>query len=82
MKTITLELDDLDYDAVQSAMARRQAFGGGGLWPDPASDSRELGEKREQWNEPSPLADGSNVAGLCIAEICRGWMEMLDMGQG
>lgn len=72
--TITLELDDLDYEAVLRCMAKRQSMRN---WPDPASDSRELGEKREPWNTPNPLADGSNIAGLAIAEICRGWEDML-----
>ena len=61
-RTITLELDDLDYEAVQRCIAKRQAFR---CWPtgDDASDD--------------PLGGGSNIAGLAIAEICRGWEEML-----
>lgn len=53
MKTILLELDELDYDAVQKAMAIRQ-----------------------RWVRPD---GGGNVAGQVVAEICRGWMEFLDM---
>jgi hypothetical protein len=56
-KTITLELDDLDFDTVQQAMSRRQGFMGGNCLPD----------------------GGGNLAGRVVAEICRGWMEMLDV---
>lgn len=62
MRTITLDLDELDYNAVQNAMARRQNFGRhllgctDGIMPD----------------------GDSNRAGAVVAEICRGWMEMLD----
>jgi hypothetical protein len=55
-KTITLELDADDYDAVQKAISIRQGFGGGGLIPE----------------------GGGNLAGRLVAEICRGWEEMLD----
>jgi len=62
-RQIVLVLDELDYDAVQKAMARRQNFFGRG--PD-----------------GGPYPDGdSNLAGTVLAEICRGWMEMLDMRQ-
>jgi hypothetical protein len=51
-RTLVLELDPDDYDAVQQALAVRQSFrvmpGGGG-----------------------------NLAGRLVAEICRGWLEML-----
>lgn len=53
MKTITLKLDELDYEAVQRCIARRQLYR---IMPD--------GE--------------GNQAGRVIAEICRGWEEMLD----
>ena len=50
-----LALDELDYQAIQEALARRQMF------------------------MAMPDADeGSNMAGRLVAEICRGWMEMLD----
>lgn len=53
MNTITLILDDLDFEAVNNAIEERSRFG---VVPDD---------------------DGSNAAGACIAEICRGWNEML-----
>lgn len=59
--TITLELDELDWNAVQKAMAIRQRSR---IWPDAPE---------------GPDAGQSNVAGLCIAEICRGWIEMLQI---
>jgi hypothetical protein len=49
-----LELDELDYAAVQEAIARRQAYG---VWPD---------------------HDGSNLAGLAVAEICRAYLDYTD----
>ena len=54
MKTITLKCDEIDYDAIQAAIARRQ------LW-------RSL-----------PEGEGDQ-AGRVLAEICRGWSEMLDV---
>lgn len=75
-RQIILQFDEADYDHVQQAIAKRQSMQ---MWPDPVSDQRDLGEQREAWNTPDPLADGSNIAGLGIAEICRGWAEMLDM---
>jgi len=57
MKTITLECDELDFDAIQKAIARRQLF--------------------------RCLPDGEgNMAGRIVAEICRGWEEMLDAAKG
>lgn len=50
---IVLECDDLDYEAIQRAMARRQAMR---VFPE----------------------HGSNVAGAVIAEICRGWDEIIE----
>ena len=54
---IVLVCDDLDYAAIQNAIARRQSSR---IMPD----------------------NGSNVAGAVIAEICRGWEEMLDCDKG
>ncbi len=54
MKTMNLTLDDTDYDAIQKAMAIRQAFR---CMPDGTGDL------------PSQV----------IAEICRGWVEFLDL---
>jgi hypothetical protein len=61
MKAITLELDDLDYDAVQKAIAVRQSFR---VWPE---------------DDDMPIL--SNVPGLAIAEICRGWLEFLEVSK-
>ena len=55
IREIMLKLDDLDYEAVQRCMAKRQTF------------------------RCMPDHDGSNLAGQLLAEICRGWEEMLDM---
>lgn len=52
-RTIVLELDALDFEAIQDAMAIRQ-----------------------RWRA-MPDGDG-NLAGRTIAEICRGWCEMLE----
>ena len=52
-KTLSLELSDLDYDAIQKAIAYRQTW------------------------RAMPDADGSNLPGAVMAEICRGWLEML-----
>lgn len=52
MKTMTLECDELDYAAIQQAVAQRQRWG---ILPDGEGD----------------------MAGRVLAEICRGWMEML-----
>ena len=61
-RQIVLELDALDYDAVQAAMCKRQAFGR----TVPGLEKTGL------------MPDGdSNRAGALIAEICRGWMEVL-----
>jgi hypothetical protein len=38
-------------------------------------------EKRSRFGA-MPDDEGSNAAGACIAEICRGWDEMLDMKDG
>lgn len=70
-RQIVLQLDEADYDHIQQAIAKRQSMG---IWPDPVSaDGVDSDEPAD------PLADGSNIAGLAIAEICRGWDEMLDM---
>ena len=61
MKTITLEVDDLDYDAIQRAIATRQAFR---VWPE---------------DDDMPVL--SNISGLAIAEICRGWLEFLEISK-
>lgn len=56
-RKITLLLDELDYAAVQAAMAKRQLF---------RADGKCI------------LPDGtSNTAGALIAEVCRGWLEMV-----
>jgi hypothetical protein len=60
VRTVVLELDDDDFDAVQQAISVRQGLFGGSVLPD--------GE--------------GNLAGRYVAEICRGWMEMLDAGRG
>lgn len=52
-RTIVLELDEIDYIAIQRAMAKRQRIR---IMPE----------------------GGGNVAGRVVAEICRGWEEMLD----
>lgn len=63
LRVLTLELDELDYDAIQTALARRQIFG------------RHLPGCTQ-----GIMPDGnSNRAGALVAEICRGWMEMLDI---
>lgn len=49
--------DQLDFDAIQKAIARRQTF-------------------------CSMPEGGGNLAGRLVAEICRGWMEMLDAAAG
>ena len=56
MRKMVLELDELDYDAVQMAITRRQCF-------------RIMPEGQ------------SNVAGAVLAEICRGWMEFIDLSK-
>lgn len=53
-REIVLQLDCLDYDAIQAAMALRESF-------------------------PVGPPDGEgNWYGALLAEICRGWMEMLN----
>jgi hypothetical protein len=69
-KTIILELDDADYEAVQRCIARRQSFRS---WPDATSQA----DSDDEFSEP--LKDGSNLVGLAVAEICRGWEEMMAM---
>lgn len=60
MRTITLKLDEDDYDAVQATMGLRQTF-------------RAAGE------DGTILPPGeSDLAGAVVAEICRGWVEMLE----
>ena len=54
VRKMVLDLDELDYRAVQRAIARRQTF------------------------RVMPDDEGSDTAGAVIAEICRGWLEMLD----
>lgn len=55
-KQIVLSLDELDYDAIQKAIARRQLF--------------------------RVMPDGtSNTAGAVLAEICRGWLEFMDLSK-
>lgn len=60
MRTITLELDELDYDCIQGEIARRQAFRDkdGPLLPDGESNMvgamlaeaiRDLEEYRAAW---------------------------------
>ncbi len=56
-RVITLELDELDYGAIQEAFAMRQSF-------------------RDRAGCIMPDGD-SNTAGALVAEICRGWLEML-----
>jgi hypothetical protein len=57
VKRIMLEVDDLDFDAIQNAICRRQSF------------------------RCMPDGDG-NTTGRVVAEICRGWSEMLDAARG
>lgn len=59
-RTITLECDELDFDAIQSAMSIVQR-------------SAQL----TGWPEPLPGSGDSNVAALALAEVCRGYIEML-----
>lgn len=76
-----LKLDDLDYEAVQRCIAKRQSFR---CWPGAASDFRgdmTMDEEMEALKTSDPLSDGSNIAGLALAEICRGWEEMLEASQ-
>lgn len=73
-KELTLLLDDHDYDAVQRAIAKRQTFM---CWPDAVSDMDE--DCLPTTAESNPLKDGSNLAGLAVAEICRGWLELLEL---
>lgn len=54
MKRIELEVDDLDYEAIQRVIATRQLY------------------------RCMPDGEG-NQAGRVIAEICRGWEEMLEI---
>ncbi len=54
IRSITLELDEDDFEAVQRCMSIRQGMIGG--LPD----------------------SGGNLAGRLVAEIARGWEEMLD----
>lgn len=63
-RTMTLSLDELDYDAVQKAIAKRQMFGRGLEGVD-----RTL----------LPAGVQSDLTGAVIAEICRGWLEFLDL---
>lgn len=53
MKRIELAVNELDYDAIQEALSRRQSLR---VLPDSDSD----------------------LTGLLIAEICRGYVEMLN----
>jgi hypothetical protein len=64
VRTMTIILDELDYSAVQRCIARRMLFG----------------RSMPGWDcKCSLLPDGdSDIAGALIAEICRGWEEMLD----
>lgn len=52
IQTISLRCDELDYKAIQRAIAKRQQLF---IMPD---------------------GDG-NAAGRFVAEICRGWMQMM-----
>jgi len=52
-RTVVLELDELDFDAVQRAIAYYQVR-----------------------KNTLPDYDG-NLAGACIAETCRGYLDML-----
>ena len=63
--TMTLEVDELDREAIQRCIAKRQNFG------------------RSQGDKGPPLPDGTgNFAGRYLAEICRGWEEMMEMETG
>lgn len=56
-KTLSVTLDDEDYEAVQTALSVRQGF--------------------------MALPDGeSDKAGALLAEVCRGWLEMLNRWPG
>lgn len=61
-RTMVIQLDELDYAAVQRAIARRQRMG---RMPDCPDDDGHV----------------SDTAGLVVAEICRGWEEMLDLNE-
>ena len=63
-RTMTFTLDELDYDAVQRAIAKRQLFGRG-----------------LEGVTQTLLPEGveSDLTGAVIAEICRGWLEFLDL---
>jgi hypothetical protein len=52
-RTIVLELDEADYQAVMAALSRRRSWM---VLPD----------------------GGGNLNGRLVAEVCRGWAEMLD----
>lgn len=66
-RVIVLNLDEDDYNSIQEAIAKRQAYG------------RNLPDSNGQKIMP----DGdSNIAGAVLAEICRGWIELLDSARG
>jgi hypothetical protein len=62
-QTITLDLDELDYDAVQKAMAKRQALESN--FPGSSSCLYPPGR--------------SNRAGTVVAGICRHYSQVLEM---
>jgi hypothetical protein len=60
-QTIVLELDELDYDAIQEAVAKRQALGR--YFPGYEARIMPDGER--------------NRAGAALAEICRSFTQTL-----
>jgi hypothetical protein len=63
LRRMVLELDYLDFVAIQRAIARRQR------WRD------------EEGGAIMPPTE-SNTAGAVLAEICRGWEELLNAAKG
>lgn len=64
VKRITLDVDDLDFAAIQRAITRRQRM----------YQALAPGE-----GSYAILPDGEgSLAGRMIAEICRGWEELAD----
>jgi hypothetical protein len=62
IRMVAVELDEPDYNAVQDALAQRQALG-------QTTPGREGG---------SLPGGGSDRAGALLAEICRDWMRLTE----
>ena len=62
-RQVCMVMDELDYEALQKAVARRQTFG------------RNIPGVQKIGLVPPGKSD--TLGGL-VAEICRGWLEMLD----